>query len=212
MAVEGLRFCSYLLFVSLLSILSAALSNPHIRALSTEEDVNIPPAGVIIDGITTLGHGCDPAFTWSEVDETMVATVHLPRSQLEFGPGIHANLTRVHCNVGFSIWKPKGWTYGVQSIDVTGYFKLDEGVRARIQGDYYFSSGPSSSNHGTVVGPFPHSLHTYRVEFPLWHRALAMCSEGSRVTTQTAIRLMDIDVGNSTGGSGSIGIPRHVSI
>ncbi|EAU93282.2 hypothetical protein CC1G_12188 [Coprinopsis cinerea okayama7 len=211
MAGVGLRFYQYLAFLSVLKLLSIALAAPNLQTQSTEDDVNIAPLGVNVTVVTTFGPGCSPA--WHEMDpQTKAVTVHLPDTQIEFGPGIHPNSSRMHCRVDFLIQKPQDWTYGIQSIDVTGYFKLDEGVRAFFLGDYYFPSDPWSVVNEDFDGPFSHSLYTYSVKFPLWRSTLASCSpsEASRITTQTSIRLRDIDAGNSTGGSGSVGIPHHL--
>jgi hypothetical protein len=60
-----------------------------------------------------------------------------------------------NCLVTMQVTAPPGWTYAVYSVDNRGYGVLDEGARARIQNNSWFTGFSwTLTSDGSVTGPF----------------------------------------------------------
>lgn len=164
-------------------------------------NINIDPAQVWIEQITYAGSGCKAGSTWIFVNPTSL-TFAFEAYTAAVGPGISFVERRKNCAISFKIHYPAGYTFTLFKVDYYGRLKLDEGIKATQQSQYWFPPNtPPPPLTSSWDGPRPEQVYhiTDLVTSSVWAPCGTGTSENLNVNTQVYL-----DNTNNPGGSGII--------
>lgn len=145
-----------------------------------------PAAAAAADPVVTLrilsanGSGCPAGSSVSATVPSQEAFT-VSYSQFKVVGGDYKN-----CLVTIQVTAPKGWTYAVYSVDNRGYGVLDEGARARIQNNSWFTGFSWTLTTNSIVnGPYDDFWQTTDIG-PL---LFAPCNRSVNLNNNSTVRV-----------------------
>jgi len=139
--------------LSAIAFASSALAAPSVASRS----VAAPKAEFEITSVGVIGTGCPPGTAYVAVsDDNTALTAVFSEFQAVAGPGVPLKDNRKACRLTLGVKIPKGYNFGLKSIDSAGYYQLDKDVTA-TQGSYYYFQGEVAQANArtTYTGPIP---------------------------------------------------------
>ncbi|RPA95174.1 hypothetical protein L873DRAFT_1813371 [Choiromyces venosus 120613-1] len=118
----------------------AALSVAAPQRTSVDDNVDVDPAQVYLEGITYAGTGCKVGSgAITKTQDSRIVTLEFNSFVASIGPGVAFDERRKNCNLNINLHYPGGYQYTLYQIDYTGSANLDVGVTAKLQSIYWFA-------------------------------------------------------------------------
>ncbi|RPA89572.1 hypothetical protein L873DRAFT_1754876 [Choiromyces venosus 120613-1] len=135
----------------------AALSAAAPAPTPADDNVDVDPAQVYLEGITYAGSGCKAgSVAISKAQDSKALTLAFDSYVPSIGPGVPFIDRRKNCNLNVKLHYPGGHQYTLYQIDYTGYTNLEAGVTANLQSIYWFAGflNQRATLQTTWEGPF----------------------------------------------------------
>ncbi|RPB02920.1 hypothetical protein L873DRAFT_1801504, partial [Choiromyces venosus 120613-1] len=118
----------------------AALSVAAPAPTPAEDDVDVNPNQVYLEGITYAGSGCNAgSVAISKTQGSRTLTLAFDNYFVSIGPGVPFVYRRRNCNLNIRLHYPGGYQYTLYQVDYIGYANLELGVTANRQSTYWFA-------------------------------------------------------------------------
>ncbi|TFK28358.1 hypothetical protein FA15DRAFT_58793 [Coprinopsis marcescibilis] len=175
-------------------MLAMAVPRPQAIQRSVEVDSSVipssPPPGFNITSFGLIGTGCTPGSTYYTINpEKGVLDAHFGEFAAEVGPGIPISQNRKNCRLTFGIKVPRGFAFGVESLDTRGAYHLDKSVTATRQALYYFQGQVAqATSRTTFTGPVYEEDYDFSDNFDLVSTVVSPCGADTVLNIQIEVR------------------------
>ncbi|TEB33600.1 hypothetical protein FA13DRAFT_1730650 [Coprinellus micaceus] len=181
---------------SVLSIVATALAAPSPLAPRFA-----PPTGFNITSVGVIGTGCPSgsAYVLISDDATALTAVFSELSAIA-GPGVSISNNRRQCQLTLGVRVPKGYSFGLNSVESAGYYQLDPSVSASHSSLYYFQGQlTQGAAQNTFVGPVEGKTYISKEAYDGSGTARSPCGQDTVLNINTDVRASNSNNKNGFG-------------
>lgn len=143
--------------INLLAVSTAVLSLVT-SPVAADHMSDVPPGAVTISVDSINGTGCPyGSVAIAMKDDKGSFSVSYSEYTALAGPGVPPAAGRKSCQINMRVNVPDGYTYGIPSVDYTGYADVKRGAHGSIGATHYFSDLDETPITQRVQGPMEHT-------------------------------------------------------
>ncbi|MDQ3234137.1 MAG: DUF4360 domain-containing protein [Pseudobdellovibrionaceae bacterium] len=165
------------------------------------------PGYVGIIKVKVNGTGCPQDSVETNVAQDRLSfSLNFRDYVAEVGPGSSPSLQRKFCQIFIDLDVPTGWRFSVAGFDYRGYIKLDEGIEALHNTEYYIQG---TGMQGTPVtnskkGPQDNAFF-YQQQVKIADQVWSSCAKERTMNIKLKMQVTNTDPNRFPNAQGTIG-------